>query len=64
MDMDEKLTSEQKREKRFERWLSPQGVQFKNSEAQKAYQERVNRFIKVIKLEKPDRVPVIKRRDA
>jgi hypothetical protein len=57
--MDEKLTSEQKREIRFERWLSPQGVQFKNSEAQKAYQDRVNRFIKAIKLEKPDRVPVI-----
>jgi uroporphyrinogen-III decarboxylase len=57
--MDEKLTSEQKRENRFERWLSPKGVQFNNSEAQKAYQDRVNRFIKVIKLEKPDRVPVI-----
>jgi uroporphyrinogen-III decarboxylase len=57
--MEEKLTSEQKREKRFERWLSPKGVQFNSSEAQKAYQDRVNRFIKAIKLEKPDRVPVI-----
>jgi uroporphyrinogen-III decarboxylase len=57
--MEEKLTSEQKRENRFERWLSPNGVQFNSSEAQKAYQDRVNRFIKAIKLEKPDRVPVI-----
>jgi uroporphyrinogen-III decarboxylase len=57
--MDENLTSEQKREKRFEKWLTAKEVQFKSSEAQKAYQERVTRFIKVIKLEKPDRVPVI-----
>ena len=57
--MDEKLTSEQKREKRFERWLTANGIEFKNPEAKKAYQQRVTRFIKVIKLEKPDRVPVI-----
>jgi len=57
--MDRNLTSEQKREKRFEQWLSPAHVQFKNPEAQKAYQDRVRRFIAVFKLEKPDRVPVI-----
>jgi uroporphyrinogen-III decarboxylase len=59
MGMDEKLTSEQKREKRFERWLDAKGIEFKNPEAKKAYQQRITRFIKVIKLEKPDRVPVI-----
>jgi hypothetical protein len=57
--MNEKLTSEQKREQRFERWLSANNTEFKSSEAKKAYEERVHRFIKVIKLEKPDRVPVI-----
>jgi hypothetical protein len=34
-------------------------VTFSNEQAKKNYQERVTRFIKVIKLEKPDRVPVI-----
>jgi len=57
--MDEKLTSEQKREKRFKRWLDAKEIEFKNPEAEKAYQQRVTRFIKAIKLEKPDRVPVI-----
>jgi uroporphyrinogen-III decarboxylase len=57
--MDQKLTPEEKREQRFERWLNPEEVQFANEQAKKKYQERVNRFIKVIKLEKPDRVPFI-----
>jgi len=57
--MDETLTSEQKREQRFKQWLAPKGVQFKNPEVSKAYQARVTRFIKAIKLEKADRVPVI-----
>jgi hypothetical protein len=45
--MDEKPTSEQKREKRFEQWLAAKDVEFKSPEARKAYQERVARFIKV-----------------
>jgi hypothetical protein len=57
--MDEKTTSEQKQESRFERWLSAPGVEFKSSEAQTTYRERVTRFIKVFRLEEPDRVPVI-----
>ncbi len=57
--MDEKLTPEQKREKRFAQWLEAKDVEFKNPKAKKAYQERVTRFIKVFNLEKPDRVPVI-----
>jgi len=52
------LTPDQKREERFKRWLEAPSVEFKNPEAKKAYQERVTRFIKVIKLEEPDRVPV------
>jgi uroporphyrinogen-III decarboxylase len=57
--MNDKLTSEQKRDNRFEQWLNPKGVEFKNAQAKNAYQGRVARFIKAIKLEKPDRVPVI-----
>ncbi|MBW2561999.1 MAG: hypothetical protein JRE40_14260, partial [Deltaproteobacteria bacterium] len=52
------LTWEEKREQRFQRWLNPENVAFQSSSAEKAYKERVNRLIKVIRLEKPDRVPV------
>lgn len=53
------MTPEQKREKRFEQWLNPKQVAFKDEKAKQDYQTRVSRFIKVIKLEKPDRVPYI-----
>ena len=54
-----KLTPDEKREERFKRWLSPPDVEFSSPEAEKAYKERVTRFIKTIKLEEPDRVPVM-----
>ena len=53
------MTPDEKREERFKKWLSPAGIKFNNAGAEKAYKERVTRFIKVIKLEEPDRVPVI-----
>jgi uroporphyrinogen-III decarboxylase len=53
-----KLTWQEKREKRFERWLNPEGVKFINQEAKEKYKQRVNRFIKAFKMEEPDRVPV------
>ncbi|MDD5338797.1 MAG: uroporphyrinogen decarboxylase family protein [Dehalococcoidales bacterium] len=53
------LSWEEKRAKRFERWLSPPGVTFANAQAEKVYKERVTRFIKAFTLEKPDRVPCI-----
>ena len=52
------MTWEQKREERFKRWLSPD-IKFKNGEAEKLYKERTTRFIWAIKLEEPDRVPVL-----
>jgi uroporphyrinogen-III decarboxylase len=55
----EEMTWQEKREKRFEKWISPPGVKFKDKETEEAYKERVNRIIKVIKLEEPDRVPCI-----
>jgi uroporphyrinogen-III decarboxylase len=53
------LTPEEKREERFKNWLSPAGVTFKDAKAEAAYKKRVTRFIKAIKLEEADRVPVI-----
>ncbi len=61
-DMERKwseLSSDEKREERFKQWLSPKGVMFINKEAERLYQERVFRFIDVIKLKEPDRVPVV-----
>ena len=57
--MGEKQTPEQKQEARFKAWLEAPGIEFKNADAKKAYQERVTRFIKVFRLEQPDRVPFI-----
>lgn len=53
------LTWEEKREERFRRWLSPPAVKFPTPAVEKLYQARVTRFIKAIKLEEPDRVPVV-----
>jgi uroporphyrinogen-III decarboxylase len=55
----ESLSWQEKREERFKRWLSPPDVKFVNPAAKKLYQQRVTRFIKAIKLEEPDRVPVM-----
>jgi uroporphyrinogen-III decarboxylase len=60
LDLEKKwqeLSRQEKREERFKRWLSPK-VKFKTPEAEKRYKERLNRFIKAIKMEIPDRVPV------
>jgi uroporphyrinogen-III decarboxylase len=53
------LTPNEKQEERFKRWLSPTDVEFSSPEAERAYERRVTRFIKAIKLEEPDRVPVM-----
>lgn len=53
------LSPEEKLERRFAGWLSPQGVQFASSEAEADYRARATRFKDAIQLEKtPDRVPV------
>jgi len=54
-----RLTPGEKRGKRFERWLALRNVKFTGTVAEEAYRARVARFIKAIKLEEPDRVPVI-----
>ena len=52
------LTPQERREERFKQWLSPD-VKFSSPEAEEAYKVRANRFIKAIKLEEADRVPVM-----
>jgi len=52
------LTWQEKRDKRFDRWLSPKDAKFVSEEAEKLYKQRVTRFVKAIKMEEPDRVPV------
>ena len=55
-----KLTPEEKREARFQKWLSPARVKFNSIEAEQAYKARVNRIWDAIRLKKePDRVPVM-----
>jgi uroporphyrinogen-III decarboxylase len=53
------LSSDEKREDRFNRWLSPGDVTFSSPEAEKLYKQRVSRIIDAIKLKEPDRVPVV-----
>jgi hypothetical protein len=53
------LTPLEKREKRFERWLSPPGITFDTPQAELEYKARVTRVIKAIQLEEPDRVPLM-----
>lgn len=55
----QEMTWQEKREERFNRWLNPVDVNFVSPEAEKLYKERVSRFVKAIKLEQPDRVPVM-----
>ena len=55
----EEMTWQEKREERFKRWLNPPDVKFVSAEAEKLYKERVTRIMKAIKLEEPDRVPVM-----
>lgn len=54
------LSSDEKQEALFQRWLSPEGVEFASPEAEKLYKERATRIKDAIQLKKlPDRVPVM-----
>ena len=55
----DKLDWQEKREIRFQRWLDAPNIEFVSPEAEKLYRERVTRFIKALKLEEADRVPVM-----
>ena len=53
------ISPDAKRQQRFQRWLSPQNINFINPAAEQAYRERVTRFVDTISLREPDRVPVV-----
>lgn len=53
-----KLTPDERMEARFQKWLSPENVQFATPEAESAYKERIQMFKDVVQLKKPLRVPV------
>lgn len=53
------LSWEEKREQRFQRWLSAPGVRFSSPDAETAYKARVTRIIRAIRVQQPDRVPCI-----
>jgi uroporphyrinogen-III decarboxylase len=55
----EDMTWQEKREERFKNWLAAKNIKFISPEAEKLYKQRVTRLIKAIKLEEPDRVPVM-----
>lgn len=52
------LTPAQKREKRFEMWLTLPDVEFNSLVAKELYRTRLNRVAAAYKIEIPDRVPV------
>jgi uroporphyrinogen-III decarboxylase len=53
------LSWQEKREQRFQTWLSAPGITFSGPEAKKGFEARVTRLVKCLRLEKPDRVPCI-----
>jgi len=56
----EDMSSDEKQETLFQRWISPEGVEFASPEAEKLYKERTTRIKDAIQLKKlPDRVPVM-----
>jgi uroporphyrinogen-III decarboxylase len=54
----QEMTWQEKRKKRFNKWLSAEGISFRSPEAKQKYRERATRMIKAIAMEIPDRVPV------
>ncbi len=57
----EDLSPQEKLNARFEAWLAAENINFGSSQARNNYRERVQRIIDVIRLGKPDRVPVAPR---
>ncbi len=53
------LSTDERQEEMFAKWLSPQGVEFVSPEAEKSYKARVTRIKDAFQLKKaPDRVPI------
>lgn len=48
-----------KREQRFQAWLSAPGIRFASAAAEQGYRARLTRLIRAIQVQEPDRVPCI-----
>ena len=55
----DKLTPEQKRQRRMDNFLDPPGMQFVSEKAKKDYKVRAQRMVDVYNVQEPDRVPVV-----
>ena len=53
------LTPKQKRQYRLDNYLSTEGIQFVNPDAEHGYKIRAQRMVDVLNVQEPDRVPVI-----
>jgi hypothetical protein len=54
------MTPIERRDARFETWMSAPGVQFRNAEAEAKYKAATKRFRDIVEMKKvPDRVPVL-----
>lgn len=53
------LTPEQRREARYASWLSTEGRNFNNPEAEQVYRRHTKRVVDVMNLEVPDAVPIL-----
>jgi hypothetical protein len=51
------LTWQQKRDRRLDKWINPEGITFVNREAEEGYKARATRLAQAAKMEEPDRVP-------
>ena len=53
------MTSDEKQEALFAKWISPEGTKFANPQAEKDYKARATRTKDAIQMKKlPDRVPL------
>lgn len=55
----QKQSPAEKRAARLQEWMTPPGLQFVSPEVEQAYKARVQMFMDVIDLKKPQRVPVV-----
>jgi hypothetical protein len=53
-----KMTREEKRQERLKRFLSGEGINFRDAKAERYFNERATREIKAMMCQEPDRVPV------
>ena len=54
----QETTPDRKLEDRFRKWKFADDIEFASPDVKQAYQRRVQMFIDVIRLKKPERIPV------